>query len=79
MPRRTTIQLDNDVYERLVKESLTRYGTVRAISKVLNEILRKSFRDKGDILHLIYSEKVASTTAKEFERFRRDLSKRLES
>ena len=79
MPRRTTIQLDNDVYERLVKESLTRYGTVRAISKVLNELLRKSFRDKGDIFHLIYSEKVASTTAKEFERFRRDLSKRLES
>jgi len=77
MSRRTTVLLDEDVYEMLVKESLTKYGTVKAISKVLNEMLKKSSR--RDILSLIYSEKVASTTAKEFEGFRRELSKRMES
>jgi len=77
MSRRTTVLLDEDIYEKLVKESLARYGTAKSISKVLNEMLRKSLR--GNILHLIYSEKVAGTTAKEFEEFRRELSKRTES
>lgn len=79
MSKRTTVLLEEDVYKKLVKESLARYGTVRAISKVLNELLRESFRSKGNILRLIYSEKIARTSAGEFEEFRRELSKRLES
>ncbi|RLI24614.1 hypothetical protein DRO58_07175 [Candidatus Bathyarchaeota archaeon] len=70
--------LDDDVYEKLVKESLSRYGTVRAISRVLNELLRESLRSHAHLIRLIYSEKIARTTAEEFESFRRELSKRLE-
>ncbi|RLI23254.1 hypothetical protein DRO57_09020 [Candidatus Bathyarchaeota archaeon] len=70
--------MDDDVYEKLVKESLKRYGTVRAISRVLNELLRESLKDRENLIRLIYSEKIARTTAEEFESFRRELSKRLE-
>ena len=77
MSRRTSVVLEEDIYEKLVEESLRRYGTARAISKVLNELLRESFRG-ADLLRLIYSEKVARTTAREFEEFRRELSKRAE-
>ncbi|MEA2090119.1 MAG: hypothetical protein U9O89_05110 [Thermoproteota archaeon] len=79
MSKRTTVLLEDEVYKKLVKESLTRYGTVRAISKVLNELLKESFRSKRDILRLIYSGKIAKTSTGEFEKFRRGLSERLES
>jgi len=78
MPKRTTLVLDDKVYERLVKESLKRYGTARSLSKVVNEIVEEGTEQKGDIMSLIYSEKIAKTSAREFEQFRRGLSKRLE-
>ncbi len=79
MHKRTTVILEEDIYEKLVKESLKRYGSTKALSKVLNELLRESFSGKKKILQLIYSEKIAETTAKDFEKFRRILSKRAES
>ena len=79
MYKRTTVMLEEDIYEKLVEESLKRYGSTRALSKVLNELLRESFSGKRKILQLIYSEKIAKTTAKDFEKFRRMLSKRAES
>ena len=79
MVRRTTILIDDEVYEELVKESLKRYGTAKAISKVLNDLLRDSLKGRDKLLKLIYSEKIAETTSKEFESFRRELSRRLES
>jgi predicted CopG family antitoxin len=41
MPKRTTVILDDDIYEKLVRESIRRYGTTRALSRVLNELLRE--------------------------------------
>ncbi len=79
MPKRTTVLLEESVYEKLVEESLKRYGTVRAISKVLNELLKDALKGEKEIVRLIYSEKVAKTSAKEFEEFRRELSRRLEA
>jgi predicted CopG family antitoxin len=79
MSRRTTILLNEDVYERLVQESVRRYRTTRAMSRVANELLQASLTGEADILSLIGSKKIAKTTAKEFERFRRQLSKRLQS
>jgi len=35
MPRRITVTLDDDVYRRLVEESVKRYGTVRELSQGL--------------------------------------------
>ncbi|MDI6847641.1 MAG: hypothetical protein QMD13_10155 [Candidatus Bathyarchaeia archaeon] len=79
MPKRTSVLLEESVYKKLVEESLKRYGTVKAISKVLNELLKDTLKGKKEIMRLIYSEKVARTTAKEFEEFRRKLSRRLEA
>lgn len=79
MPRRTTILLDEDIYRRLTEESLKRYRTTKAISKVINDLLKTALKGEADILNLIFSKKVAKTSAKEFEKFRRNLSRRLES
>lgn len=37
---RTTLNVENEIYKRLVEESLKKYGTTRNISKILNEKLR---------------------------------------
>jgi len=79
MLKRTTILLDESVYRMLVEESLKRYGTTKTISKVANELLKEAFRGEAKILNLIRSEKVAETSTKEFEEFRREISRRLES
>ncbi len=79
MSKRTTVSLNEEVYKKLVDESLKKYGTVRALSKVLNELLTETLKGEKEILRLIHSEKVARTSAKEFEEFRRSLSRRLES
>ncbi len=78
MPKRTTVILDDDVYEKLVRESIKRYGTTRALSKVLNELLRESLNAKHELLQLIYSEKITEVSTEEFEKFRRELSRRFE-
>ena len=76
MPKRTTVILDDDIYEKLVKESIRRYGTVRAISRVLNELLRDSPSGKQELIKLIYSEKIAEISVEELNELRRKLSKR---
>jgi predicted CopG family antitoxin len=79
MSKRTTILLADEVYQRLVQESVRRYKTTKGISKVANELLKSALRGEASIFDLIMSEKVAKTTTKEFEKFRRQLSKRFES
>lgn len=76
MPKRTTVILDDDVYEKLVKESIRRYGTVRAISRVLNELLRDSLSGKKELIKLIYSEKIAEVSVEKLNELRREVSKR---
>lgn len=76
MVRRTTILLDEDIYELLVKESIKRYGTTRALSKVLNELLREALTSRHNLLELIYSEKIVNVSEEQFSEFRRRLSKR---
>ncbi|MBS7645582.1 MAG: hypothetical protein QW569_04135 [Candidatus Bathyarchaeia archaeon] len=79
MFKRTTILLEQDIYKKLIEESLRKYGTTRAISKVLNELLKNALKGEAEVLSLLLSEKIARTTVKEFEEFRRELSRRLES
>ncbi|MEM1677244.1 MAG: hypothetical protein QXY55_06855 [Candidatus Korarchaeota archaeon] len=79
MPKRTTILLDEDVYKKLVEESLRRYGTTKALSEVVNQLIRKALRSESELLNLIFSDKIARTTSKEFEAFRRKLSERFEA
>lgn len=83
MPKRTTLVLDDATYTRLVEESLRRYGTPRAISKVVDTMVEESSRtshrekERG-LLKLLYANKVAKTTEQNFERDRRQLAKRFE-
>lgn len=79
MVRCTTIMLDDDLYKKIVEKSLEKYGNARRISKVINELLRKILSGEDELINLIYSEKIAKITNKQFEEFRRELSKRFES
>ena len=78
MPKRTTVVLDDDIYEMLVRESIRRYGTTRALSKVLNELLRERANSMRELMQLIYSEKLVWIDQTEIEKLRRELSKRFE-
>ena len=75
MPKRTTVILEKDVYDALVKESLDEYKNAKSLSKVLNEIVKKTLMNKGKLTKLIHSRKITTITAKEFEKFRTELSK----
>jgi len=79
MSRRTTILLDDDIYQKLVNESLRRYKTTKAMSRVANDLLKRALKGDAKILDLVFSEKLAKTSAREFEASRRELSRRLES
>jgi predicted CopG family antitoxin len=79
MSRRTTILLDDDIYEKLVNESMRRYRTTKAMSKVANELLKRALKGEAKVLDALFSEKLVKTNVKEFETFRRELSKRFES
>lgn len=79
MPKRTTILLEDDLYEMLIRESIKRFGNSKNLSKVINEILRNAFqRELVDIASLVYSKKLAKVKVEEFETFRRKLSRRFE-
>ncbi len=58
MSKRTTIQLDDDVYEKLVTESLRKYGTAKAMSKVANELLKRALRGQAKVLESISLQKL---------------------
>ncbi|MDE1824020.1 MAG: hypothetical protein KGI00_03840 [Candidatus Micrarchaeota archaeon] len=79
MTRRTTVLLDKDVYDALVRESLEKYNSSKAISKVLNKIVKKSLSNRDSLTKLIHSKTVAKVSQKQFERFRRELSKSVQS
>jgi len=72
--KRTTVLLDSEVYDALVGESLKEYKNAKSISKVMNEMLKRSLTSRGRLIKLLYAKKVASVTAKEMERFREELS-----
>ena len=38
---KTTVLLDDDIYQKLVKESIEKYGTTKKISYLINQKLRK--------------------------------------
>ena len=78
MVKRTTILLEEDLYEYLIKESIRKYGSSKKLSQVINELLRKTLYDKEKVIQLLSEERVAHTTAKKFEEFRRELSRRME-
>ncbi len=79
MERRTTVILEKKVYDALVKESIDEYNSSKAISKVLNKIVKRALANKSRLHELLNSKPVAKVTQKEFEKFRHNLSKEAQS
>ncbi|MGP6208051.1 hypothetical protein ACNF42_08515 [Cuniculiplasma sp. SKW3] len=44
---KTTINLDEDIYAEIVKESIEKYGSTKNISKIINQHLRGRMNYKG--------------------------------
>ncbi len=74
MYKRTTVILEKEVYDALVSESLAEYNSSKAVSKVLNKIVKNALFNKGRMSELLHSKKVVKITNKEFEKFRHELS-----
>jgi len=78
MPKRTTVVIQDDTYAKLVQESIQRFGNARAISRVIDAMIKENSdakkQAKKDIVRLLHSKKVAKVTQKELERDRHELS-----
>jgi hypothetical protein len=84
MPKRkTTLVLEDTTYAKLLQESIRRFGTPRAVSKVVDSMVEESIasdwrkKDHG-MLELLYSRKVAKVTSKQFELGRAEISRKFE-
>ncbi len=49
---KTTITLEDELYTRLVKEALERYGKTRTLSRIINEKLRAAEVEKVSEKHV---------------------------
>jgi len=55
-----------------------RYSTVKALSRVANELLRRAPGGREEVVELLHAPKHAYVAAGDVERFRRELGRRLE-
>ncbi len=76
--RRTTVMLEKGVYDALVKASVEEYNSTKAISKVINKLVKKDSAGKDMLGKLLHARKLVKTTPEEFYKFRHELSKSLE-
>ena len=44
---KTTINLDEEIYAEIVKESIEKYGSTKNMSKIINQRLRSSKNSRG--------------------------------
>jgi len=61
-----------------VEEGIRRYRTVRALSRVVNDLLKERICRRKELIELVYSDKVVEVSPEWFEEFRRELSRRFE-
>ncbi len=78
---KTTINLDTEVYRELFKEAISRYGTTKALSKLINEKLKgviKKGRVSADILERSAGTWTMKETGLQYtRRLRRESERRL--
>ena len=79
MLKRTTITLERDLYDDLVRESVEKYGDTKHISVVLNERLNEKKKDHSKLLEMARNRKTHHLTEKEIEDSRSELSGRFEN
>ena len=54
MPRVISVALDDEVYEVLIQETIRKYGNAKNVSRLVNDILKKEFRDKLEEYRQLY-------------------------
>lgn len=79
MQKRTTITLDRELYEDLVRESVAKFGDTKHISAVVNQRLREKRKDHSKLLEMAKRTKTHHLTETEIEAFRSELSERFEN
>ncbi|MEM0134577.1 MAG: hypothetical protein QXU18_05030 [Thermoplasmatales archaeon] len=63
---KTTINLDKEIYEEIVKESVEKYGSTKKMSKIINQRLRNrknEVRQRGKRITFKVNEKLSSLDA----------------
>jgi len=50
---KTTILLDEDIYEKLVQRAIKEYGSAKNMSKLINKLLREKMRPKHSMFGTI--------------------------
>lgn len=83
---KTTINLEDDIYKRLVKEAVEKYGNTRTLSRLINEKLRRTEasamlmskeREKDIVERTFGSWKIKESGAEYVRRLRRESEKRM--
>lgn len=84
---KTTINLDDELYKKLVKEAVDKYGTTRTLSKLINEKLKNaetstrpslSRKERHDIIERTFGSWGPGLSGKEYvKRLRKDSEKRM--
>ncbi|MDE1854718.1 MAG: hypothetical protein KGH57_00120 [Candidatus Micrarchaeota archaeon] len=78
---KTTINLDTEVYRELFKEAIKKYGTTKALSKLINEKLKgviKKGRSSGSIVERSAGTWTGKETGLQYtRRIRREMEKRV--
>jgi hypothetical protein len=76
---KTTINLDTAVYRELFKEAIEKYGTTKALSRIINEKLKgmiKKGKGKDDILKRAFGIWTGKETGLEYTRRLREESEK---
>lgn len=82
---KTTINLDDELYKKLVKEAVEKYGTTKTLSKLINTKLmkaeaistKKNISEKSDIIERAFgSWKIKETGAEYVRKIRKESEKR---
>ena len=78
---KTTINLDTSIYRELFKEAIEKYGTTKALSRLINEKLKgaiKKDKTKGDIVERSAGTWTMKETGLQYtRRLRRESEKRV--
>jgi predicted CopG family antitoxin len=81
---KTTVTLEDDLYKKLAREALEKYGRTRSLSKLINEKLKEEegHLNKGKAADIIESAfgswKTKETGAQYVKKLRRESEKRFE-
>ena len=76
MTKRTTILLEDRLYEKLMSESVEEYASSKHLSELINKLLKVALNEGNvsRIKAILKKPRIVKITNKEFEKFRHELS-----